>query len=255
MNKLLKLSLMSFVVFMVLTVAFLLPTSTLANDQKAADVNDDSANEEIQNFPSGYYRLVPYKLSFCVFKDVSECKEAALDKIPQIAKEILSNPVGLMMQNPLSGQAVLFSPKSSNGYALPVYITQGSLDLNFSGLSNESVLWRDPKCKTRTSVYEIGKINMNRREGVLDGLALSGNIDFTIDVNDFFFGPCTRTFQNMMLCYDDLEKCEGSDVRENTKNQEMIKNYLNPYFESGALLRDDFAALKSLGYSVEYKKQ
>jgi hypothetical protein len=201
-------------------------------------VNQQAASDGV----SGYYETAPQSLQFCA----TTCQNVATNQIPTDYSSIMTNPVGLQLQNASTGDAILF-PYTGGQYGIAVTAsTNGTVTTNQS--SSPVQLWDDPACTSEQDEVIEGqfKISGGPFTSSPPGIPISGHLALTITYTTTFSGNCTASLTSMADCYADSTQC-GSH------NQSDVQALFEPYINAGALTAAGIVNLSTLAFEISYQ--
>lgn len=208
---------------------------------------------------SGYYRTEPRYLSFCAAQTdggALECAPATLENIPEFLASLMSNPVGILLDD-LEGNARIFNPHLDPAPVLPTMVDLSTGELSFSGAATAEPFWKnDETCTRQLFVAEQGQIT-RYDEPVTESWTekkLYGELAITFSVLDEFAGSgCNSVLQEVAACYEDANGCGGADATENQDLHAYARAIFGDWVNSGALTVGEIPRAEILLYEVSYQ--
>jgi hypothetical protein len=201
---------------------------------------------------NGYYVANPTTLTLYATTTQTQMKSAPITQIPEMISKTITNPVGIAIQNGLTGEAVFFSP--STNLAFPIDI-QPNMRLTYARDTTQKTFWKDPDCQKYLQIYQDGQVLINPSVSPPPGttLSLAGSIQLSIQIIHTFEGNCAPTFQSLYLCYQNSTQCGGSDPVTNTHLQAKVIQTFAPWIQSQTIEVSDIPHLTNFAFEVSYQ--
>jgi hypothetical protein len=201
---------------------------------------------------SGFYLTQPHSLTFYVTTLNTRHQNAPISMIPSVISQHITNPVGLIMKDLITGEAEITSADGTN--AFPIFVNQDR-SLSFQGVTSKNTFWMEPDCKSFIEFSEFGSLGEDNSvaDATNSEFPISGQMNLTIQMVTRFEGDCRPTFQTLSLCYQDENQCGGLNSSENHELQAIVLDMFNPYIQSNVITPSEIADITNYAYEVSYE--
>jgi hypothetical protein len=212
--------------------------------------NADPVTDEI----TGYYETQAQSLQFCVTtnNNGTVCQSAPANQTPATVSSVMTDPVGLALQDESTGYSYLVAnANSSNNSAIPIYADKSG-EVSFVGNTTADTLFQDDQCTGQLFIEEEGsfkRVNPYSFQGFTTYGRLSVNISMITEVR----GTCAASLQAMQNCYNDVNQCGMSTLAENASEQAYVQGVFGPYIQAGVMTSADILNVTDLAYEVLYQ--
>lgn len=222
---------------------------------------------------SGYYVTAPNFSTtyYCMNTTDKACYESGKpEDIPGMILEVMSSPVGYVVQDNKSGAGKIFNAVSGNEENLPLDLADPSQPengiLRFEGGTSaapllQAPLWEtDYGCLTQLVVVENAQLHRYEKYDRThpSGLITSGTIQYQAKVYRLIQDVsetenCLPALQLLTQCYQNSAQCGTTDPTLSHERHSFAQNLFGPYIRRGTMSESDIVLATVLAYEVNYR--
>ena len=207
---------------------------------------------------TGYYGTAAQTLTFCAAPSATNCVASAVNRVPAEIEQVMSDPVGFLLENEATGQAKLVDSRGS-GSVVPVFLDADKKRFSFLGSSAEIPIfsWTLEEvggCTRQLYLQAEGALSsVDAGKPVTQAVSLKGRLGVKLELTYLFAGGCADDLAAARACYLSSADCGGADPVENASRQREVQELFNPYIQSGALTVAEIGTAEAVAYTVEYE--
>lgn len=199
---------------------------------------------------SGYYRTSPQSLNLAYTVNGASGSQAAhMQNTPSDMQEIMSDPMLLLVEDPVAGNASLRNSTDTGIGIGGIKINQkaGKLDRSSSGYATYK------NCLLEQDVLYTGDI-LQLSPQTFNGFNIRGQLSLDYQLTYRITGveqDCTEWFTKMKNCYSDANACETGN---NTIVQEgFVHSLFDPFINAGAFNVNSIPSVRNLQVDISYR--
>jgi hypothetical protein len=210
---------------------------------------------------SGFYSTSPQTMEACVMKNGAtdpNCTSLSTNSAPQALKDLMTDPVAVLLRDASSRTAHIFSPFATPDEEGSIPSFMVTADLSRRTLTREKqvapvALWFDAACQETGLTVINAAMNTQGAGSSVGGFKISGRIQLKFESYVWLEGSCAATTQAIADCLADVTKCRQTDAQENQVAQDFWRDYYGPYIDAGLIAAADIPTVKTLGYGIVYR--
>jgi len=199
---------------------------------------------------SGYYRTSPQGLNLSyTINGTSGSQPAHIQNIPADMREIMSDPMLLLVEDPVAGTASLRNSEDTGIGVAGIRIDQkaGKVGKSASGYATFK------NCLLEQEITYAGDI-LQLSPQTFNGFKIRGQLSFDYQLKYQITGveqDCTEWLTNMKNCYADASVCET------TSNTIVLEGFVHglfdPYINANAFSVNAIPGVRNLQVDISYR--
>jgi hypothetical protein len=227
--------------------------------------NYTSPPAESQSPWAGLYQAEAKELLLCIEKtqdSEAHCTVANSTATPYEVKQIITNPVGLLVSD--DQKVFAFTNPFSSSEQPPMLQTHIDSDGNilFEQISQsiDSITYSDwlpakySDCGVQLSVKQEGRISNRDAGKEMYGAPIKGHVEMNLTVRREFVGSgCRDTLYFLQQCFQDQKECFGTNEGMNETRRAEVAYVFELFTENSALDPNEIADVTARAYRVRFE--
>ena len=201
---------------------------------------------------TGFYVSEPKDLGVCVTTDVERCRTVDKKKIPIELAEVMTNPMGLIVDNYDTGEGRLVGLGSGHPWLEVLINKDVSLETYIQGYLITPFDF--PTCDIKLRVEGAGMlqfVSVVPPAGFTD--ELKGRIAYDASLTRTVQGDCSTALTLLKACYLNVADCGAPSSAGNIERFQWVTSLYEPYINMGSMDVEDITRATKLSYTASYQ--
>ena len=200
---------------------------------------------------SGYYETLPQSLSLTVTTGTqTNTTSVTTNFMPASLSAVMTNPIAVVIQNPVNGQGLITNQSGTNGYS--IYVTGSNTSLAYS--ESATTQWMTNCTETDTAVRQGSYSQYQTGPKLVEGVNSLGRVSLNITDSFAWVGTdCASLATTFNTCFVNQDTCWGTTAVDRENENTDLHSVFDPFINSGVMTVDQIKTVTGISYQVDYQ--
>ena len=200
---------------------------------------------------SGYYETLPQSLSLSVTTGTqTTTKSVTTNFMPSWLTTVMTDPLAIVIQNPVNGQGLITNQAGTNGFS--IFVTGANTSLAYS--ENYTTPWMTNCTENDSGVRQGSYTQYGTGAKQVAGVSSLGRVSMSITNTFGWTGTdCPSLATIFYNCFLNQDNCWDTTAVDRENDNTGLHSIYDPFINSGVMTVDQIKTVTGLSYQVNYQ--